>query len=262
MLGAIAGDIIGSVHEHAATKTKDFPLFTQRSAFTDDTVLTVAIAKSILDGASYRNTVHEMARKYPYAGYGKLFREWMHARNPKPYNSCGNGSAMRVSPVGFACNSIEAVLVEARKSAQITHNHPEGIKGAQATALAIYYARNGYHKEHIRSEIAARFGYNLTRSIDDIRPYYRFNATCQETVPEAIIAFLESENFEDAIRLAISLGGDADTLACITGGIAEAYYGILPRPIHREVMTNLDNELEQIVNRFYEEYVNDCFSVK
>ncbi len=222
MIGAIAGDIIGSIYERHPIKTRDFPLFDSRCRFTDDTVLTLGVANAILTGRSYQESMREMGRKYPDAGYGGSFIQWLFSDNPQPYNSWGNGSAMRVSPVGFAFNTEEKVLTEAEKSAEITHNHPEGIKGAQATALSIFLARTGHKKDLIRSEIIQRFGYDLDRTADNIRPAYSFDISCQGTVPEAIISFLDSDSYEDAIRNAVSLGGDSDTLACITGGIAEA----------------------------------------
>ena len=226
MLGAMIGDIVGSVYEWHNIKTTDFEFFKLDCTFTDDTVLTAATAQALLTDGDYARAYQAFARRYPDRGYGGRFTEWICEENPKPYNSWGNGSAMRVSPVGFAFDTIEDVLAEAERSAAVTHNHPEGIKGAQATALTILLARQGADRVAIREEISGRFGYNLNRSLDDIRPTYAFDVSCQGTVPEAIIVFLESTDYENAIRLAISLGGDSDTLANITGGIAEAYYGI------------------------------------
>lgn len=223
MIGAIAGDIIGSVYERHPIKTKGFPLFHPQCRFTDDTVLTIAVAKAILEDRNYLKAVWEMGRKYPHAGYGGSFIHWLRSTSPEPYNSWGNGSAMRVSPVGFAFDTVDTVLREAALTAEISHNHPEGVKGAQATALSVYLARTTRDKTLIRREVADRFGYDLDRTVDDIRPSYAFDISCQGTVPEGIIAFLESDSYEDAVRNAISLGGDSDTLACITGGIAEAY---------------------------------------
>lgn len=220
MIGAIAGDIIGSVYEHAPLKSKDFPLFHRQAHFTDDTVLTIAVAHAILEGRSYHATIREIGRRYPYAGYGGNFVQWLMSDDMPPYNSWGNGSAMRVSPVGFAFDSVDAVLNEAEASAAITHNHPEGIKGAQAVAFAILRGRQKVDRDDVRNEIAQRFGYDLQRRVDDIRPGYAFDISCQGTVPEAIIAFLDSVSWKDAVRNAVSLGGDSDTLACITGGIA------------------------------------------
>ncbi|MEM6725800.1 MAG: ADP-ribosylglycohydrolase family protein, partial [Bacteroidota bacterium] len=209
MLGAIAGDIIGSRFERNNLKSKEFELFDSASRFTDDTVLTVAIADALLTKTPYATTVRNYARNYPFAGYGGTFKQWMFGLISGPYNSWGNGSAMRVSPIGFAFNTVEQVLEEAKRSAEITHNHPEGIKGAQAVALSILLARQGTSKEAIKSEIESRFQYDLSRSLDAIRPVYQFDVSCQGSVPEAIIAFLESTDFEDAIRNAISIGGDS-----------------------------------------------------
>ncbi|HDP24475.1 MAG TPA: ADP-ribosylglycohydrolase family protein [Deltaproteobacteria bacterium] len=254
MIGAIAGDIVGSVYESRPIKTKDFPLFHSESVFTDDTVLTVAVAEAILTGRPYENSIREIGRRHPYAGYGGSFFHWLHSDAPHPYNSWGNGSAMRVSPVGFAFDREEEVLREAARSAEITHNHPEGIKGAQATALAILLARTFRDRDRIRDEISGRFGYDLTRTVDDIRPTYSFDVSCQGTVPEAIIAFLGSTSFEDALRNAVSLGGDSDTLACITGGIAEAFYGEVPAEIITQVKQRLSPDLREITARFREHY--------
>ena len=255
MLGAIAGDIIGSVFENQPIKTTDFPLFSPLSRFTDDTVLTVAVAYSILRDLDYTPSLKKFGRKYPGAGYGGTFYQWLHTAVSAPYNSWGNGSAMRVSPVGFAFNSISDVLNEAEKSASVTHNHPEGIKGAQATALAIYLARKSEAKDAIRDEISNRFGYDLNRTLDGIRPEYTFDVSCQGSVPESIIAFLESENYEDAIRKGISLGGDSDTIACITGGIAQAYYGDVPIDIIKDTESRLPEEFMEIIKEFNKKYV-------
>jgi len=256
MLGAIAGDIIGSIYEHNPIKTTEFPLFGHYSTFTDDTVLTIAVAYAILENMDYTTLLKYFGRKYPDAGYGMFFYRWMFASKSEPYNSWGNGSAMRVSPVGFAFDSIEEVLKEAEKSAAVTHSHPEGIKGAQATALAILLARMGNSKTEIKQEISARFSYNLDRTLDQIRPDYSFDVSCQGTIPEAIIAFLESTDFEDAIRKSISLGGDSDTLACITGGIAQAFYKSIPQAIVKEVYERLPVEFQSIIDEFNSRY--DC----
>ncbi len=250
MIGAIAGDIIGSVYERGRIKTKDFALFGPRSHFTDDTVLTVAVAEAILTDGNYLRAVRDFGRRYPRAGYGSAFRNWLWAVDPAPYNSWGNGSAMRVSPVGWAFGTIEEVLREAARSAEITHNHPEGVKGAQATALAVFLARTARDKELIRREVSARFGYDLSRSVDDIRPTYHFDVSCQGTVPEAIVAFLDSTSYEDAVRNAVSLGGDSDTLACITGGIAEAFYGPVPGFIRERVKACLPEDLWEVTDSF------------
>jgi len=254
MIGAIAGDIIGSVYERRPIKTKDFPLFDCRCRFTDDTVLTVAIADAILTGGSYLRSVLEIGRRYPDAGYSGTFRRWLFSENPDPYNSWGNGAAMRVSPVGFAFSTENEVLKQAAETAQISHNHPEGIKGAQATALAVFLARTFRDKQQIRQEITDRFGYDLNRTIEAIRPRYSFDVSCQGTVPEAVIAFLESISYEDAVRNAISLGGDSDTLACITGSIAEAFYGGIPADIRTRVQQYLTPELWRVVEEFCRKY--------
>lgn len=250
MLGAIAGDIIGSVHEGAGTKTRDFPLFTPASTFTDDTVLTVAVAEVLLEGGDFVDVFHDYFHRYPDAGFGGIFRQWAAAREREPYHSFGNGSAMRVSPVGFAAGSLDEALALAQRSAEVTHSHPEGIRGAQAVAAVIYLARGGAAKTEILSEVEARFGYDLSASLDDIRPRYRFDVTCRGSVPPAIIAFLEASGVEAAIRNAVSLGGDADTLACMAGGMAEAFYGGVPRALREEALARLDPDLRRVVEAF------------
>jgi len=254
MIGAIAGDIIGSVYEHRPIKTKNFPLFAARCHFTDDTVLTVAIAEAILAGKTYVDSIRHFGRRYPRAGYGVYFLAWLFSSNARPYYSWGNGAAMRVSPVGFAFETEEEVLIQARATAEITHNHPEGIKGAQATALAVFLARVGTDKESIRSRIVSKFQYDLDRTVDEIRPFYSFDVSCQGTVPEAIISFLDSDSYEDAVRNAVSLGGDSDTLACITGGIAEAFYGGVPGDIQARVKELLTSELWSVTEAFCTKY--------
>ncbi len=254
MIGAIAGDVIGSVFEHHVIKSTQFPLFSRHSKFTDDTVLTVAIANSILRGIDYAISLKTFGATYPHAGYGASFFRWIFSSDMKPYNSWGNGSAMRVSPVGFAFTSIEDVLKEAKKSAEVTHNHPEGIKGAQAVALAIFLARSGKNKAAIKAEISQRFGYHLDRRLNDIRPHYSFDVSCQGSVPESIIAFLEGENFEDTIRQGISLGGDSDTIACIAGGIAQAFYQGIPQEITSNVRKRLPESFLDIIDEFCERY--------
>jgi ADP-ribosylglycohydrolase len=254
MLGAIVGDIIGSVHEGRGTKTTDFELFVPDCRFTDDTVLTVAVAECILRGRAYVDAFHEYFHAYPDAGYGVGFFRWARAGSREPYNSWGNGSAMRVAAVGHAFSSLDEVLREAARSAEVTHNHPEGVKGAQATAAAIFNARSGKAKAEIKSSLETMFGYDLDPRLDQLRPSYEFDVSCQGTVPPAIIAFLESTGYEDAVRKAISLGGDADTLACITGSIAEAYYGGVPAPISKQALERLDDRLRTIVVEFCERY--------
>ena len=250
MLGAIAGDIIGSVYEAYPVKTRTFDLFSRASRFTDDTVLTVAIADAILNKEDYGKTLQGYGRKYPDAGYGFLFYNWLFSENREPYNSWGNGSAMRVSPVGFAFDSIDDVLAEAEKTAEVTHNHPHGIAGARAIVLSVFLARNGHSKAEIKTQVSNRFGYDLDRSIAEIRPSYGFDVTCRGSVPEAIIAFLESGNFEDAIRLAVSLGGDSDTLACMAGAVAQAYYHDIPEGIVSNVYARLPAEFVAVIEAF------------
>jgi len=254
MIGAIAGDIIGSVHEFIPIKTKEFPLFTDRSFFTDDSVLTIAIADSILHKKPYDKTLQEYGRYYPNAGFGTWFIKWIHQEKPEPYNSFGNGSAMRVSPAGYAFDDWDSVLNAAKETAEVTHNHPEGIKGAQATAASIFLARSGKSKKEIKETVEKEFGYDLSAAIHEIRPEYSFSESCQETVPQAITAFLESDDFEDAIRNAISLGGDADTLACIAGGIAQAFYKKISEDIIVNVTCKLDSKLKAVLNEFNKRY--------
>jgi len=251
MLGAIAGDIIGSIYENVRTKNKAFRLFTPFSFFTDDTVLTVAVADAILNQRDYGAVIRSYARRYPLRGYGPKFMLWMLSPSGKPYNSLGNGSAMRVSPVGHAYGTEREVLEQAALTAACTHNHPEGVKGAQAVALAVFMARNGASKDTIRAAIAERFGYDLSRKLADIRLTYRINLTCPGSVPEAIIAFLESDGFEDAIRNAVSLGGDADTQAAIAGAVAEAFYGHVPEHILLNVRKRLNRKFVDVVLQFY-----------
>ncbi|GHU13584.1 hypothetical protein FACS1894161_3700 [Spirochaetia bacterium] len=250
IIGAIAGDIIGSVYEWDNVKASDFQLFPPDATFTDDSVLTIATMDSIINKTNHVVSYQKYGRKYSDAGYGARFYDWIFAKEPKPYNSWGNGSAMRVSPAGWAFDTIEEVLLEAKNSAEVTHNHPEGIKGAQATAAAVFMARTGKSKDEIKKYIVNNFGYNLAKSIDDIRPHYRFDVSCQGSVPEAITAFLESDNFENAVRLAVSIGGDSDTIACITGGIAEAFYKEIPDFIVENVITRLPGDLLEIVENF------------
>lgn len=257
MLGAIIGDIVGSIYEWDNIKTKEFELFDPRCFFTDDTVMTLAVAEGFMnrgDGDVAFSIIQAMKKYgqlYPNAGYGGKFIKWVLTEDIEPYNSWGNGSAMRVSLVAWAFDSLSEVEHYAEISAAITHNHPEGIKGAQATAAAIFLARVGKSKDEIREYIISKYGYNLSRTLEEIRPSYRFNESCQGTVPEAIIAFLESLDFEDAIRNAISLGGDSDTLAAITGSIAEAAYGI-PEGIKAKAKSFLDDNLTDVLERFYE----------
>jgi ADP-ribosylglycohydrolase len=254
VLGAIAGDLVGSAYEGRPVKTTDFELLPRGAGFTDDTVLTVATAEVLLGGGDYAETYRRYGRAFPDAGYGGLFLRWVAADGAGPYHSWGNGAAMRVSPVGLALGTADAVLAEAARSAAVTHDHPEGIRGAQATALAVFLAREGEGKEAIRAAIEGRFGYDLGRTLDAIRPGYRFDVSCRGSVPESLIAFLESTDYETAVRNAVSLGGDADTMACIAGGVAEAFYGSVPGPIAEAVRTRLPDRLLGVVSRFERRY--------
>jgi len=254
MLGAIAGDVIGSVHEHLGTKSTDFELFGPGCRFTDDTVLTVAVADCLMNGRAYVDAFHDYFLAYPNAGYGYGFFQWASSGNRSPYNSWGNGSAMRVAPVGHAFDLLDDVLVHAARSAEVTHSHPEGVKGAQATAAAVFMARSGETKRSMKSSLEDMFGYDLDRRLDDIRPTHEFDVSCQGTVPLALIAFLESSGYEDAVRKAVSLGGDADTLACIAGAVAEAHYGGVPPSIAAQTLAALDDRLRGVVLKFCECY--------
>ena len=255
MLGAIIGDIAGSTYEFRNATKEDFELLPEGSFYTDDTVLSIAIADAILSKRTYKDCLLEYARKYRNMGYGMKFKKWYHQEDPQPYNSFGNGSAMRVSPVGWAFDTIEEVLEEAKKTAEPTHNHPEGIKGAQATAAAIFMARKGKSKSEIKIFIGSEFDYDLSRSYEMVKATHKYNEICQKTVPESLICFLESENFEDALRKAIWIGGDSDTIACITGSIAEAYYKSIPDYLLEKAHSNLPAELNHIVVEFRERYI-------
>ena len=261
MYGAILGDIIGSPFEFdRGDKTKDFKLFSRRSHFTDDSVMTLAVCEALLkvgQDATVKeiedtviSSMQSWGRRYPHEGYGGYFRRWLTARHPEPYNSFGNGSAMRVSAVGWLYDSLEKTRTVAKATANVTHNHPEGIKGAEATASAIFMARNGSSKEEIKKYIEKEFHYDLNRTLNEIRPGYHMDETCQKTVPEAIIAFLEARDFEDAIRNAVSLGGDTDTLGAITGSIAEAYFGISETLIS-ECRNRINKDMRDVVDAFY-----------
>lgn len=258
MYGAILGDIIGSPYEFdIGDKTKDFPLFSEESHFTDDTIMSIAVAEALMDAPDDEEVIRrrlidamqKYGKRYPHAGYGGMFRRWLRAKDPQPYNSWGNGSAMRVSSVAWLYNDIETVRRIARLSAEVTHNHPEGIKGAEATASAIFLGRTGHSKAEIKAYIENEFHYDLSRTCDEIRPSYYHVESCQETVPEAITAFLEGESFEDVIRTAVSLGGDCDTLTCIAGSMAESFYGV-PEEFIRECQTRLPADLQALLRRF------------
>lgn len=265
MYGAILGDIIGSPFEFdRGDKTKDFKLFSRRSHFTDDSVMTLAVCEALLkvgQDATVKeiedaviSSMQSWGRRYPHAGYGGYFRRWLTACHPEPYNSFGNGSAMRVSAVGWLYDSLENTRTVAKAIANVTHNHPEGIKGAEATASAIFMARNGSSKEEIKKYIENEFHYDLNRTLNEIRPSYHMDETCQKTVPEAIIAFLEAKDFEDAIRNAVSLGGDTDTLGAITRSIAEAYYRI-PEWLMTECRKRINRDMRVVLDDF-----NDALS--
>ena len=258
MYGAILGDMIGSPYEFdMGDKTKDFPLFSESSYFTDDTVMTIAVAEAFMDApndeeAIRQRLIHSMQKwghRYPGAGYGVRFSGWLNSKNPQPYNSWGNGSAMRVSVVAWLYDDLDTVRRMARLSAEVTHNHPEGLKGAEATAAAIFLARTGHSKAEIKSYIEDKFHYDLSRTCDEIRPNYHHVESCQETVPEAITAFLEGESFEDVIRTAVSLGGDCDTLTCIAGSIAEGFYGV-PGTLRQDCSNRLTADLKAVLARF------------
>lgn len=256
MLGTLTGDIVGSIYEWNNIKTTEFPLFQEQCRFTDDSVLTVALAESILTGEAYAQVMRRYCRRYPDAGYGRNFLNWAQSDDAPAYYSYGNGSAMRISPAGWAFDDLEQVLQKAKEYSAVTHDHPEGVKGAQATAAAVYLARTGATKREIAAFVAGRFGYDLSRSCDEIRPGYSFDVSCQGTVPQALTAFLESTDFESAIRLAISLGGDSDTLAAITGGVAQAYYGGVPAAIARETLRFLDEPLRKVTMEFEARFVS------
>jgi ADP-ribosylglycohydrolase family protein len=257
MLGAVIGDIAGSRFEFDNYRHTDFDIFSPDSDFTDDTICTVAIADWVLQGCNdhLASILQGWCRAYPYpkGAYGGRFSQWIEWKDPEPYNSWGNGSAMRVSAVGWAFATLEETLHFAEQSAAVTHNHPEGIKGAQAVAAAIFWARTGMGKAQIKENITRQFGYNLSQSCDQIRPHYHFNESCQETVPQAVTAFLESDDFEHAIRLAVSLGGDSDTLAAITGSIAEAYYGI-PASMREHALAILPRCIAETLLTFESKY--------
>lgn len=258
LYGAILGDIIGSPFEFdRGEKTKDFPLFSTYSSFTDDSVMTVAVADALMTAGKDPERTKELlvysmrrwGRKIPNAGYGGMFYRWLHSDNPQPYGSYGNGSAMRVSSVGWLYNSFDETWKTAKLTAEVTHNHPEGIKGAECVAAVIWLARNGKGKAEIRSLVEETFGYDLSRTCDEIRPGYYHQESCQGTVPEAVTAFLEGYSFEDVIRTAVSLGGDCDTLTCIAGSMAEAFYGV-PEELKAECRKRITPEMLEVLDRF------------
>lgn len=276
MYGALLGDMIGAPYEFdRGNKSKEFPLFCENSRFTDDSVMTIAVAEALLDSrfldddsirAALIKSMRKWGKKYPDAGYGRKFLRWLREKDPKPYGSCGNGSAMRVSAAGWLFDTLEETREKARLTAEVTHDHPEGIKGAEAASGAIFLARTGRSKEEIRDYIVQEFGYDLSRTCDQIRPSYYHNESCQKTVPEAITAFLEGTDFEDVIRTAVSLGGDCDTLTCIAGSIAEAFYGV-PAILKAECRRRLPEDMAYILGRFdisrkhgHDDFPGDTFS--
>ncbi len=252
MLGAIIGDVVGSVYEFNNYRAKDFePFIHPKAAFTDDTVCTIAIADALIHGKCPASSLKDWGERYwSNGGWGRSFALWLGSDSLEPYGSYGNGAAMRVSPAGLLAKSIEEAHLLSSSVTGVTHNHPEGLKGAAATASAVFLARNRWTQEEIRSYITTTFGYNLTRSVDDIRPGYIFNETCQRSVPEALTCVLEANGFEDAIRNAISIGGDSDTIAAIAGGVAEALFGI-PDDIANEVWQKLPLDMRQVLTRLY-----------
>lgn len=252
MLGAITGDIVGSRFEFSPYKSTQFELFHPECCLTDDSILTLATAVALLERRSFGDSYRDFYQRYPNAGYGARFTSWAKDASANAYNSYGNGSAMRVSPVAWFCDEPELVLSLAYESAKVTHNHPEGIKGAQAVALGIFMARMGENKEAIRTRIEKCFQYDLQRQVEDIRPAYPFEVSCQKSVPEAFLCFLECQDFESALRLAVSLGGDADTQAAIAGSLAEAYYQKIPKELSRKTLEYMDPFQQDVLFRFRE----------
>jgi len=251
MLGAIIGDIVGSIYEVENYRAKDFKFFDRRADFTDDTVCTIAVADALLHGTNPAEALHDWCGRYRGRGYGGMFAQWLARGNRRPYGSFGNGAAMRVSPAGFLARSLDEALAMSRKVTEVTHNHPEGLKGAAATAHAIFLARRRATADRIRKTIQSEYGYDLARTVDGIRPHYRFDATCQGTVPEALICALEARDFEDAIRNAISIGGDSDTIGAIAGGVAEALFGI-PDELRKAGVSRLPKDMRRVLEELYE----------
>ena len=256
MLGAIAGDIIGSIYEHSNIKTKDFSLFGDGCRFTDDTVCSVAIADCLLNDGDFGDYLSRYALRHPGRGYGSMFRHWAKQWERKPYGSFGNGSAMRVAPIGWFCSDEQETLLLAERSASVTHNHPAGIVGAKAVAWAVWAARHEMSAATIRREVASRSGYEMSESVEQIREWYTFDITCAGTVPQAITCALEAKDYEDAIRNAVSIGGDTDTVACITGGVAEALFG-LPETIADAAQSYLTDGLRNVTEQFDSFVVNN-----
>lgn len=254
MLGAIIGDVIGSYYEHFPTKSMDFELFSDNSCFTDDTVLTVAVADWLLQGQELPTHFYDYVDRYPGAGYGGTFRNWALCRESEPYGSWGNGSAMRVSPVGYSEKTLAETLRVAEETAAVTHNHPDGILGAVAVAGCVFVARGGGTKQDIRDFVDNEIGYDVSVSVDQLRPFYKFDVSCKGSVPQAIRAFLEATSVEHAIRLAISMGGDADTMACIAGAIAEPFFGGVPESLWKPTEQRLDSQLLRTTAMFRERF--------
>jgi ADP-ribosylglycohydrolase len=254
-LGSIIGDVVGSVYEFKNCKGIHFPLFSAGSRFTDDTVMTVATADALINERPFREAYQDWFHRYPNVGYGARFYQWAKARETEPYGSFGNGSAMRVSPVGFYCRSLDDVLKKAAQTAAVSHSHPEGIKGAQAVAAVIFLARAGAQKDEIKVYVEKTFAYDVSMTLESVIPKYTFGITCQGSVPYAILAFLESSGFEDALRLAVSFGGDSDTIACMAGGMAEAFYGEIPWDITKEALNRLPVDIASVTRDFYDRYM-------
>jgi ADP-ribosylglycohydrolase len=257
MLGAIAGDIIGSAWEASGEKRHDFPLFTEHSRFTDDTAMTIAIAQAVLTHGDYAAAMRAVGREHPFAGYGQRFQDWLCDPAMGPYGSYGNGAAMRVSPIARAARCLDEALAEARRSAAVTHDHEDGIAGAEAMAAAVFLARSGAGKEAIRREVSARFGYDLDRRLDDVRRTYSWDLAARRSVPESILCFLEARDYEDAVRNAVSLGGDADTMACMAGAIAEAHWGAVPEAIAVQARARLPEEFVEVLEAFEARFPRD-----
>lgn len=257
VIGAILGDIAGSIYEFDNHRSKDFDFFGAGTDFTDDTVCTIAVADALLHGRDPAEALADWCARYPGRGYGGLFARWIVASDRRPYGSFGNGAAMRVSPAGLLARTLDEALAMARRVTVVTHDHPEGVKGALATTHAIFLAREGVAAPHIRRTITAAYGYDLARTVDGIRPHYRFNETCQQTVPEALVCALDACDYEDAIRNAISIGGDSDTVAAIAGGVAEALFGV-PESLAAEGLSKLPADMRAVVERVYrtDHYIN------
>jgi ADP-ribosyl-[dinitrogen reductase] hydrolase len=259
IIGAVAGNMIGICNNDKQPQSPSTPLFNDKLTFTSDTVLTVAVMDALLNGREYTETLQAYGRKYPDRGYGMALLRWLKQDHPQPYHSWNNGAALRISPVGHACRTLSETLDEARRCAEVSHNHPDGIKGAQAAAACVFLAKNGRNREEIRSYVESAFGYDLHRRIEDIRPRYYYDQSCESSVPEAIIAFLDSTDYEDSLRLAISLGNSNGSLACITGAISQAYYKEIPRHIAVQVISRLSPEIIEIIDKFSNTYPLSLF---